>query len=229
MSIEPIPIALQDYAQELFAPEDANLVALTAAAEAFGMPIGWEISPDVGRLFQVLCRAIGARRVLEFGTLAGHSALWFARALPEGGKVLSIELNPEYAAFAQEHLAKAGVEEKVEVRVGACREMLPSLAEEVRATGQPFDVIFLDADKPHYREFLDWSLGVLRPGGILLADNVLRTGPWREQSLLDPDATDPRIPAMREFNRYLANHPKFTSLIIPMRAGVAVGVYTGNT
>src|SRR5438874_9279407 len=127
MPDDVMPLELTDYARDLFAPEDKTLLALTEAAHAFGMPVGWEITPDVGRLFQVLCRAVRAKRVLEFGTLAGHSALWFARALPEDGKVVSIEIDPNYAAFAQEHLARAGVGDKVEVHVGACRELLPDL------------------------------------------------------------------------------------------------------
>lgn len=156
MLTEPMPAELLDYATALFAPEDAALALLTQAAHAAGMPPGWEITPDVGRLFQLLCRAVGARRVLEFGTLAGHSALWFARALPEDGKVISVELSPEYAAVARAALAEAGVGARVEVRVGAALEMLPELEQEVQAGGPPFDVIFLDADKAHYPEFLDW-------------------------------------------------------------------------
>src|ERR1700694_2223747 len=104
MSAAPISSELVDYVRDLFAPEDPELQALTRAAGEFGMPAGWEISADVGRLFQLLCRACGARGVVDFGTLAGHSALWFARALPTGGRVISIELNPEYAAFAREQL-----------------------------------------------------------------------------------------------------------------------------
>ncbi|HZP80754.1 MAG TPA: O-methyltransferase [Chthonomonadaceae bacterium] len=229
MPIEPMPVELLEYASDLFAPEDAALKALTRAAQEAGMPAGWEITPDVGRLFQVLCRAVGARKVVEFGTLAGHSALWFARALPEEGKVYSIEINPEYAAVARRELAKAGVGEKVEVRVGAGRDMLPALEREVRESRTPFDAIFLDADKAHYPEFLAWSVRVLRPGGLLLADNVLRSGSWGGQTLLDPTATDPRIPAIREFNRLLATHPQFTATLVPIRAGVAVGIFHGSS
>ncbi len=225
MSAAPVPSELVEYVRDLFAPEDPALQALTRAAGEFGMPVGWEISSDVGRLFQLLCRAVGARRVVEFGTLAGYSALWFARALPADGRVISIELNPQYAAFAREQLAKTEAGAKVEVRVGAALEMLPALEREVRERDTPFDVIFLDADKAHYPEFLDWSLRVLRRGGLLLADNVLRSGSWNGQTLLDPAADDPRILAIREFNQRLAADPRFTSIIIPMRAGVAAAIF----
>ena len=222
MAETTMSLELQNYARDLFAPPDPALDALTEAAQAFGMPFGWEISPDVGRLFQLLCQAIGAKKVLEFGTLAGHSAFWFARSLPSDGKVISVEINPDYAGFARKQIARMGVGEKVEIRVGGCLEMLPELEQDA-----PFDVIFLDADKAHYPEFLDWSVRVLRPGGLLLADNVLRSGSWNGQTLLDPASDDPRILAIRVFNERLAKHPQFTSLIVPMRAGVAVGLYHG--
>lgn len=224
---DPMPQDLLDYSRELFAPEDETLRAMTREAAEFGMPSGWEITPDVGRLFQVLCRAVGARRVVEFGTLAGHSALWFARALPADGKVTSVELREDYAAFARRMLERAGVGDKVRVIVSGARDALPGLSAEVRATGSFFDAIFLDADKAHYPEFLEWAVTVLRPGGVLLADNVLRAGSWNGQTLLDPAADDPRILAIRKFNRLLAENPRFDSLIVPMRAGVAVGLFRG--
>jgi caffeoyl-CoA O-methyltransferase len=225
MPAETITPALCDYVRELFAPEDATFRELTRAAHTAGMPVDWEISSDVGRLFQVLCRAVGAQRVLEFGTFAGHSALWFARALPDDGQVVSLEINPEYAAFAREQLAKTDAGHKVRIQVGAIQEQLPLIAREVHANSAPFDVIFLDADKAHYPQFLEWSTGVLRPGGLLLADNVLDSGSWNGQTLLQPDADDPRILAIREFNRRLAAHPQFTSIIITMRAGVAAAIF----
>ena len=224
MTGTPIGVELVDYARDLFAPEDDTLRALTQAAKAFGMPPDWEISPDVGRLFQVLCRATGALRVVEFGTLAGHSALWLARALPADGKVISIELNPAYAAFAREQLAQTEVGYKIDIREGAALDMLSSLTEEAHTNGL-FDVIFLDADKAHYPEFLDWSVTVLRPNGLLLADNVLRSSSWNGQTLLDPNANDPRILAISEFNRRLAAHPQFTATIIPIRAGIAAAIF----
>jgi caffeoyl-CoA O-methyltransferase len=225
MSVTPVPAELVEYVRDLFAPEEPALQALRQAARDFGMPVGWEISPDVGRLFQLLCRAVGARRVVEFGTLAGYSALWFARALPADGRVISIEFNPDYAAFAREQMARIEGGAKVEVRVGAALESLPALEREVREQKAPFDVIFLDADKAHYPEFLDWSVRVLRPGGLLLADNVLRSESWHGQTLLDPAADDARILAIREFNRRLASDPRFTAIIIPMRAGIAAAIF----
>ena len=224
MSEAPVTLELVDYVRDLFAPEDYILEELQRKAKAFGMPTGWEISPDVGRLFQVLCTAIGARRVLEFGTLAGYSALWFARALPANGTVVSIEMNPDYAAFAREQLAQSEAGRRVEVRVGGAFESLSALEYEVRETGLLYDVIFLDADKARYPAFLDWSVRVLRPGGMLLADNVLSSSSWG-QTLLDPSADDPRVLAIREFNRRLATHPHFTAIIVPMRAGIAAAVY----
>ncbi len=227
MPREPMPQDLIEYSSSLFAPEDEALREMTRAAGEFGMPIGWEITPDVGKLFQVLCRAVGARRVLEFGTLAGHSALWFARALPLDGKVISIELDPDYAAFARRQLQSAGVGNLVDVRIGGALQSLPALTEEIERTGLRFDVIFLDADKAHYPEFLDWAITALRPGGLLLADNVLRSDSWNGQTLLDPRSDDPRILAIRTFNQRLANNSRFLSQIVPMRAGIAVALFQG--
>jgi caffeoyl-CoA O-methyltransferase len=224
--VVPVPSELLGYVQETFAPTTPALQLLTAAAARAGMPAGWEITPDVGRLFQVFCHAIGARRVLEFGTLAGHSAWWLATALPVEGQVVSIEIDPAWAAAAREALAEVGLPAgKVDVRVGTVREMLEPLEAEVREQQTPYDAIFLDADKAYYPELLEWATRVLRPGGLLLADNVLRSGSWNGQTLLDPEADDPRILAIRRFNRRLAEHPNFTATIVPIRAGIAVGVY----
>ncbi len=226
----PVPSELLAYVQETFAPETAALRSLTAAAQRAGMPAGWEITPDVGRLFQVLLHSVGARRVLEFGTLGGHSAWWLATALPTDGQVVSIEIDPTWAAAARQALADVGIPAgKVEVRVGAVKETIEPLEREVREQQRPFDAVFLDADKAYYPELLDWSTRVLRPGGLLLADNVLRSGSWNGQGLLDPNADDPRILAIRRFNRLLAEHPHFTATIVPIRAGIAVGVYRPPT
>ena len=203
MSSDPMPAELIAYTRDLFAPEDATLRALTRAAQEFGMPLDWEISPDVGRLFQVLCRAVGARRVVEFGTLAGHSALWLARALPDTGKVISIEFNPEYARFAREQLSanRIGTQNRGAGGRGL-RHAGPAGTGGARAG--TVRCVFLDADKARYPEFLEWSARVLRPGGLLLADNVLRSSSWNGQLSSIPTADDARILAIREFNQRLA-------------------------
>ena len=222
---DPIPFELLSYVGSLFAPQNAALGRLTEAARAAQMPEGWEISPDVGRTMELLCRAVGARRALEFGTLAGHSAYWLARGVGPEGRVVSIEIRPDYAGAAAAALRDIGVGDRVQVRVGAAWEMTEVLAKEAEASGERFDAIFLDADKARYPEFLEWTPRVLRPGGILFADNVLRADSWRGQTLLDPKSDDPRILAIRRFNESLATHPDFTAMILPMRAGLAVGLY----
>ena len=219
------PAELISYASELFVPEDKMLSHFTTQAAKAGLPADWEISPDVGRFFQILCRAISAKHVIECGTLAGHSALWFTRGIPMDGHVTSIEIDPGYAEVALKNLEYAGVSERVTVKIGAVAAVLPQLAEEVDRTGNRHDVLFLDADKPKYLEFLMLAERLLRPGGLLLADNVLRSGTW---DILTGSPDNPRTEAMREFNATLANHPKFTSMIVPMRAGIVVAIYNGN-
>jgi predicted O-methyltransferase YrrM len=220
MSHSTISAELAQYARSLFAAEDAELIALVSAARAEGLPVDWQVSPEIAKLLHLLCRAVGARRVVEFGTLAGYSALWIARALPWDGSVISIESNPGFAAFAREYLAHTDAGPRVEVRVAVALDALPDLEREA-----PFDAVFLDADKEHYPQFLEWAARVLRPGGLLIADNVLHSGSWGGQTLLDDAADDPRVLAVREFNRRLAADPNFTALVLPVGDGVAAAIF----
>src|SRR6185437_10384563 len=151
------------YLAGLFSPEDDVLRAVRAAAERAGMP-PIAVVPETGRFLQVLLRAAGARRVLELGTLGGYSAICMTRALPADGRILSLEISPEHAAFARRQLERAGVANRVEVRTGAALE------------GERFDVVFLDADKASLPAYFDWALRLLRPGGLVIADNALRGG-----------------------------------------------------
>lgn len=223
---QPISAELVEYVKQTFAPEDRDFRALTESARAAAMPADWEITSDVGRLFQMICAMIDSRRVLEFGTFAGHSALWFARGMPPDGKVITIEINPEYAAFARGQLDRLEGGGKVEIRRMAALDALATIESEIRSGGERFDIVFLDTEKAFYPVFLKSAPNLLRPGGILLADNVLRSPSWKGQTLLDQASTDERILAIREFNTQLAAHPQFVSTIIPMRAGVAVAVYS---
>lgn len=201
-----------EYICGLFAPEDAVLVALREEADRSGLP-PIAISPDAGRLLQVLIAASGARRVLEVGTLGGYSAIWIARALPPDGSLLTLERDPVHAAFARRQLARAGLAERVEVREGQALSLLAAL------DGERFDLVFLDADKAPLPTYLEWALRLLRPGGLVVADNALRGG-----RVLDASATDADTAGVREFNRRLATDPRLTAVLVPTHDGVAVGV-----
>jgi predicted O-methyltransferase YrrM len=161
----------------------------------------------------VLLRAVNARKVLEVGTLGGYSAVWMARALPEGGKLLTLEIEPTHAEFARRHLERAGVADRVEVRVGRALELLPAL------DGEQFDVVFLDADKEPLPTYFEWALRLLRPGGLIIADNALWGG-----RVLDDRVDDDATRAVREFNRRLATDPRVTGIVVPTHDGVAIGV-----
>ncbi len=152
----------------LFAPEDDALrAALTAGREA-DMP-AIQISPLQGRLLQVLATACGARKILEIGALAGYSSIWLARALPSDGRLISLEMSEKHAGVARASLSRAGLSDRAEVRVGPAIEALPTLVDEA-----PFDLVFIDADKPGYPAYLDWALKLTRPGSIIVADNCIR-------------------------------------------------------
>lgn len=201
------------YAAGLFAPEDELLRELRAAIAESDLP-AIQISPDEGRLLQVLLRAIDARRVVELGTLGGYSAIWMARALPGDGRLVTIEKRPAAAELARRFIGRAGLRDRVEVRLGDARQVLPKLADEA-----PFDAIFIDADKRSYPVYLDWARRHIRSGGLVVADNAFWDG-----RVLDESSDDPDTVGIREFNRQLAEDPAFTSVVVPTRDGVAIGL-----
>ena len=166
-----------------------------AAAEA-------AVSPPQGKLLHVLARAIGARRILEVGTLAGYSTIWLARALPPGGSLVTLELDEAAAARARTNLAAAGLTEVVEVRVGPALETMPELA-------GPFDLIFLDADKAENAEYLEHAVALSRPGTLIVADNLVRGG-----AVIDAGSDDPRVHGVRRFLDLLADEPRVTATAI---------------
>ena len=207
-------VLLSGYVRGLFARDDRVLEELRYEISRQGLPEIY-ISPEVGRLLQVLLISIGARRVLEIGTLGGYSAIWMARAVPDDGFVLTLERDEIHAAFARRFLAEAGLEGKVEVRLGDARGLLSALVDEA---GRPFDAVFIDADKESYAEYLERSLELVRPGGLIIADNAFREGRVLEG---DPDEATRGI---QEYNDRIASHPRLVSTIIPIRDGVAVSV-----
>ena len=203
------PIA--EYLTARFAPEDALLLELREAADRAGLPPS-SVSPLTGRLLQLLLRAAGATRALEVGTLGGCSAIWMARALPAGGRVVTIEREPAHAAFAREWIARAGLGALIEVRTGRALDLLPAL------DGERFDLVFLDADRAPLPRYLEWAIRLTRPGGFIVADNALAGG----RALLD-DA-DAGARAIRDFHRALAEDPRVDAIVLPVEDGIAVAV-----
>jgi len=196
---------IDSYVEGLFAPSDPALEVALHRARRAGLP-EIHVSPNEGRLLQLLAQIAGAKRILEVGTLGGYSTIHLARALPEDGALVSLELDERYAAVARENIAEAGLGDKVEVRVGDGRGLL---AEMVENDAGPFDLIFIDADKVSYPEYLEWSLQLSQPGSLILADNAIRGG-----SVLDPEDESAR--ATREFNETLAKDVRLSALILPL-------------
>ena len=192
---------------KMFAPEDEGLrFALSAAKEA-GLP-EIQISPIQGKMLQLLATACNARKILEIGSLAGYSGIWLARALAPGGHLITLEVNPEHAEVVRRSFAKAGVNDRTEVRVGKALDSLPQLVSEA-----PFDLVFIDADKPPYPQYLDWALRLTRPGSIIVADNTIRGG----KGLRGPTGPeDEYVAGIVEYNRRIANDPRLVSLELAM-------------
>jgi predicted O-methyltransferase YrrM len=190
---------VDDYiAGHLIGP-DEDLDAALAGSAAAGLP-AIAVSAPQGKLLHLIARSVAARRILEVGTLGGYSTIWLARALPKDGRLVSLELEPRHAAVARANLSRAGLAERVEVRVGPA---LASLAELVGETvAEPFDVVFIDADKENIPAYFDSAVQLSRPGGLIIVDNVVRNG-----ALVDPAAADPRVVGVRAFHELLATRP----------------------
>ena len=204
---------IDSYVEDLFAPPDPALENALRRSREAGLP-EINVSPNEGRLLQLLARIAGARRILEVGTLGGYSTIHLARALPEEGVLISLELNEAHAEAARENITQAGLGERVEVWVGDARLLLAEMVEE--GTG-PFDLTFIDADKEGYPEYLEWSLRLSRPGSLILADNAIRGG-----SVIEPEDESAR--ATHEFNESLAEDPRLSALILPLIRGRVDGL-----
>jgi predicted O-methyltransferase YrrM len=186
-------------------PSDEALEEAMAANAAAGLP-AIDVSPPEGKLFQLIAQIQGAERILELGTLGGYSTIWLARALPPGGRIVTLEVNPGYAEVAAANIARAGFAELVEIRVGPASETLPKLVAE--GTG-PFDLIFIDADKASTPEYFSWALELSRPGTIVIVDNVVRDG-----EVINAGSTDPGVQGMRRFLDRVAAEPRVTATAI---------------
>jgi predicted O-methyltransferase YrrM len=195
--------AVDEYVGRLLAPDDEALAAAVAAAEEAGMP-AIQVTPAQAKLLYLLAKTIGARRVLEFGTLAAYSTIWLARALPGDGRLVTLEYEPRHAEVAWANIARAGVGDLVDLRVGPALDSLPGLEGE-----DPFDLVFIDADKANTPAYYEWSLERVRPGGLIVADNVIRDG-----SLGDLDDESDATAAQRRLHELLAAEPRVEATTI---------------
>lgn len=197
--------AVDRYITGLLVPADPALDAALEASEAAELP-AISVAPNQGKLLMLLAQLQGARRILEIGTLGGYSTIWLARALPADGRLVTLEANPDYAEVARGNLARAGLAGVAEVRVGPALETLPRLAGEGLA---PFDVVFIDADKPSTPEYFQWALRLARRGTLIVVDNVVRDG-----AVVDADSEDASVRGIRRFNELLAAEPRVSATAI---------------
>jgi len=193
------------YLGDLLASDDPALEAALAASAAAGLP-AINVSPVQGKLLHLLARAIGARNVLEIGTLGGYSTIWLARALPDGGRLISLEADARHAEVARANIARAGLQAVVEVRLGMALDTLPELAAEGR---EPFDFVFIDADKPNNAAYFDWALKLSRPGSIIVVDNVVRDG-----DVIDADSDSSTVQGVRRLLERIAAEPRVSATAI---------------
>jgi caffeoyl-CoA O-methyltransferase len=196
---------IDDYVENLFAPQDAALEAAVQESQLAGLP-EIQVSPNEGKLLQLLTEMASASRILEIGTLGGYSAINLARGMAEDGTLISLEIDERHAEVARKNIERSGLGRKVEIRVGDARELLAELAE---GDDGPFDLVFIDADKEGYPEYLEWSMRLSRPGSLILADNTIRGG-----SVLDHRDASAR--ATRDFNEKIANDPRLSAIVVPL-------------
>jgi predicted O-methyltransferase YrrM len=206
------------FAEQLIAPDPVLDAALDDAAAA-GLP-AHEVTPSQGKLLNLLARVQGAASILELGTLAGYSTIWLARALPPGGRLVTLEADAGYAEVARANIERAGLGTVVEIIVGPALETLPQL-------GGPFDLVFIDADKRSNPDYLAWALRLSRPGTVIVADNVVREG-----AVLDPDSDDPSAQGARRFIELLGAEPRVDATVIQTVGskgydGFAIALVTG--
>jgi len=216
--------AVDRYLCELFVPEDRALRAAIEASDAAGLP-PHHVAPNQGKLLHLLGRICGVRSILEIGTLGGYSTIWLARALPADGRLITLEANPRHAEVARANIARAGLIDVVELRIGRTIDTLPQLATEGRG---PFDLIFIDADKPSNPDYFTWALALSRRGTLIFADNVVRDG-----AVIDAASADAGVQGIRRFNERVAAEPRVSATAIQTVGskgydGFAIAVVTAD-
>jgi predicted O-methyltransferase YrrM len=197
--------AVDAYFASHLSPDDEALQAAQRDSEAAGLP-PIAVSAPQGKFLHLLAQIQGARTILEIGTLGGYSTIWLARALPEDGRLISLEYEPHNAEVATRNLARAGLDKIAEVRVGAALDSLPRLADE---NPPPFDLVFIDADKANNRHYVEWALRLTRAGSLIVLDNVVREG-----RVLDADSSAPDVQGTRAALDLIASHPRLTGTAV---------------
>ncbi|HEY6880699.1 MAG TPA: O-methyltransferase [Polyangiales bacterium] len=212
------------YLSELFIPADPALDAAITESERAGLP-SIQVSAPQGKLLHLIARIQGAKNVLEIGTLGGYSTIWLARALPAGGRVVTLEADPKHAEVARANIARAGLDGVVELRLGKALDTLPVLAAEQRG---PFDLFFIDADKENIPHYFEWSLKLARRGSVIIVDNVVRKG-----AVADAHSKDAMVLGVRRFNEQYARDPRVSITAIQTVGnkgydGFALALVTGD-
>jgi predicted O-methyltransferase YrrM len=195
--------AVDRYFNAALIPRDAALERALETSRAAGLP-PIAVAENQGRLLNLLAALMSARRILEVGTLGGYSTIWLARALPEGGRLISLEIDPRHAEVARGNVEAAGLADRVEVRLGPAIDLLPALE-----TEKPFDLAFIDADKPSNPDYFAWAMRLVRPGGLIIVDNVVRTG-----AVADAASQDPSVLGVRRLADRVAAEPRAEGLAL---------------
>jgi predicted O-methyltransferase YrrM len=216
--------AVDRYITDLLVPSDSVLDSALQHANDAGLP-AINVAPNQGKMLFILAQMLGARSILEIGTLGGYSTIWLARALPADGKLVTLEIDPKHADVARANIARAGLAERVDLRVGAALDTLPQVAAEAHG---PFDLVFIDADKANIPGYFDWALKLTRRGSLIIVDNVVRGG-----AVIDPNSGDPNVQGVRRFNDILATETRVTATAIQTVGskgydGVALVYVTGD-
>jgi predicted O-methyltransferase YrrM len=212
------------YISSVLVPSDPALDAALDASDAAGLP-AINVSPNQGKLLQLLALLQGARHILEIGTLGGYSTIWLARALPSDGRLITLEADPKHADVARANIARAGLAGKVDLRLGRALDTLPNIAAEGLG---PFDLFFIDADKESNADYFEWALKLARRGSLIIVDNVVRKG-----AVADASSPDPMVKGVRRLNEAIANEPRVSATAIQTVGlkgydGLAIVLVTGD-
>jgi len=202
---EELWTAVDNYITDLLVGPDAALDSALEASAAAGLP-QIAVAPNQGKLLYLLALIRGARNILEIGTLGGYSTIWLARALPPAGALITLESDPKHAEVARSNIARADLADRVEIRVGLAIDTLPQLHAEGKG---PFDLIFIDADKPNIPNYFAWAMKLSRPGSLIIVDNVVRDG-----AIIDSGSDDPSVLGVRRFNELVAGNSHVTATTI---------------